>query len=287
MPFSLLDVFYGVVLPAAAGSCICMILRRFISNPSAAHKLAPLAFAVAFSVGYVALRPGPLVPEKQWHWLPLICLAGSLCSFSFDSNRKRMLLQLSLWLVVAVGAAMLLTPVRNSLQPSRGVWLTVWPVLVVFSVWLAAGTFQKADARSLSFILCLQFFSASVLLLLSGSLRFSQLALIGFGAASGLVLASVTGKPAMTGKPALSLIHTNFASAILLWGLMLTGRVNSFSQIPWLCYLLIPFATVMPGLLLSSTVEQQIRRSHVARSVGYATAPCAIALAVAVYYYLN
>ncbi len=281
MPFSLLDVFYGVVLPAAAGSCICTILRRFISAPSATQRFAPLAFAIAFAVGYVALRPGPLVPEKQWHWLPLICLAGSLCGLSCDGNRKRVLVQLGLWLLVAAGAAMLLTPDRNSLQPARGVWLIVWPVLVVFSAWLAAATFQKVDAVSVSLILCLQFFSASVLLLLSGSLRFSQLALIGFGAALGLVL------PSVAGKTSPSLVHANFATAILLWGLMLTGRVNSFSEIPWLCYLLIPFASALPGLFLSPNHEQQGRLSQVARSVGYAVSPCAIALGIAVYYYLN
>ena len=281
MPFTPNDLFLGVVIPGAAGFCICMILRRFLSDLLCSRYGVPLAFAVAFTVGYAALRPGPVLPEKQWHWLPAICLVGSLCSTVASRTRLRMMLQVMLWLIVSLVAADLLTPVRDSLHPKRIVWLIVWPLLVVISTWFSQWVFRRIDARSTGMILCQQFCSGCVLLLMSGSLRFSQLALIGFGAVLGLFFYSWPQSRNCT------LTHTGFLSGLLLWGLMLTGRVNSSSEIPLICYLLIPPAPVVLWFRQLPSASQQNNRNSMIRNAGLAAIPCLFSVGIATYFYLH
>src|SRR5687767_4558257 len=74
MPFTATDVLLGFLLPAFLAGGVFALLSRF-SRDGLAGRFAPsVAFIGGCLIGYFALKLGPPLPDRHWHWLPYVML---------------------------------------------------------------------------------------------------------------------------------------------------------------------------------------------------------------------
>lgn len=119
--------------------------------------------------------------------------------------------------------------------------------------------------------------AASALLALSGSLRFAQTTAAAMAAYAGLAAALVAVRPAST-LGGVALVYSLLSSAA-----MLTGQVNSFSEIPTFSYVLLPLAPFAYGLAVLRQPMRPLpmRRLLLVLAIAVGIAVLALALALA------
>ena len=117
----------------------------------------------------------------------------------------------------------------------------------------------------------------AALLATSGSLRFAQVLGAGAGALCGMAAAAWLGARA---RP-LALAGISLSFTVLLAGMMLVGRVNSFSSVPLASYVLIPVAPLFLWISFAGPLShlQGMKRATV--QFALALTPCAAALVLA------
>jgi hypothetical protein len=141
----------------------------------------------------------------------------------------------------ALGAAValwLLVPTRSNLNPSRPTLIAITLALTLVSG-LALQQALRRESKRLSLVsLTAIVAAAAVILLLAGSLRFGQMAGCGLSALVGVTAASICIRRE---SPLASL---GLPTSLFLVAAMMIGQVNSFSNVPAICYALIAVAPV-------------------------------------------
>ena len=288
MPFTIVDIGLGIVFPAVITLVVFVALsqssRWLRRDAGAAGRLsdsaAPIALGSGFEIGYWSLSIGPLVPDAHWHWLPFVVAAavvmGVVSQFAVRERLRRCLL----FLVTSIMAALLLTPTWDDLEPSRAVYLTVWPALAtVIAVGLDTLFDVAPDLRSSvsPSVLVMTCAAASALLLLSGSLRFSYIAMTLMGPAVGLLASALLIRDPCPFR------LSAYPVAVALCAMMLIGRVNTFSDIPLLSWLLIPFAPWGQWIVTLPAVRTLTKYKKEAAALALPLLMCIVALGTALW----
>lgn len=234
MPVAPLDIVYGFLIPALVAWALVVLSQKGLPA-AAAHGMAGVAFVAGTAVGYWLLQLGPLAPRSHWHWLPyallLILPAGFFLAVRSRWGRGAWVL----WALAAVAAAWWLVPDRNALQPSRPVLIALVLGLMSLDTWaIGWAVGRERDGPSIVALAGLLVATAA-LLFLSGSLRFAQIAGCGLGALVGVELAGAM-------RPSVPLGSLAAPVALFLVASLMIAQVNSFSDVPAICYLLLALA---------------------------------------------
>ncbi|QDV22318.1 hypothetical protein [Aureliella helgolandensis] len=277
MPFTVTEIVFGAVLPLIV-TWVLVVLAGCTLSSRLRRLAAPLAWIAGLHVGYWSLGLGPAAAEAHWHWIPYVISAAAVLSIVvalwFHGSRGDGRIWASVcFFAFAAACGYLIIPTWESLQPSRNVYMFVWPLLATAVFYYASSAVRRgraaagdssetnvsalpnataladsgtagADARdalshrNLAILSWLIFAALSIVLLLSGSLRFSQMALSMSAASAGLFLASLM-------RPRhVEYGLTLFPIVLALCSLLFIGKINSFSKVPLASYLLLPVAWV-------------------------------------------
>ena len=235
MPFTPKDIIFGGVMPGMVAATVMLVVRR-ISRSDTDRHAASLATVSGFLVGYGLLSLAPWKPAAHWHWLPYALLVAAAVGPITCIERISRLERLVLYSLVALVAGCALVPSWEDLVPSRTVHLAVFTIYVVVSAFLLRPLLAKHTGPVLPVVLWATMTATAIVLALSGSLRFAQIALAMAGALFGIVVvASVWRDDCYVNGVALMF-------SIATVGSLLIGRVNSFSEVPLASYLIIPVA---------------------------------------------
>lgn len=276
MPFTLNDLLWGLAAPIliAAGLrfVLSIVFDRFRpgSSPSIEEEELPpqrsVAFAietclplvVAAAVGYFMLSLGPWVPDAHYEWLPLGVVLAAVTASLLDFFRWNSLVR---WIGLPIGYAAIvglvgyvLMPTWEGLEPSYTPYLACWCVgVLVISLtneWTPGNGGWPMAVVWLG--TCL---AAAVVVALSESLRFAQVAGLSFSAGLGLVVTGIVLKRSLLGGLGLTL-------TVYLAGILLIAQVNSFSDVPLVSYWLPiagPFISAIIGFLLPAKASGLVR----------------------------
>ncbi len=296
MPLTVTDLLLGAAVPAVTSLLVTTVAARFLSRGASLRLVCPLAVAGGFLAGYWLLRLGPIVPQIDRDWVPYAVLLAVLPAAIPLRGRRADLLRCALLGGVVLVAAAVLVPTWPSLNPSRAVYLTVWSIytIAVACVMTVIARRQRTTESSsedsveikaesvrptrgglpwlATMILALA--AASAVLALSGSLRFAQTTTAGMAAFAGLLLGLwyQDRRPALDG---VAIVYT-----LLICSALLTGKVNSFSSIPTISYMILPLAPIAYGLALPAGSKcRNWKRTLIA--VAIATAVCGVGLGLA------
>jgi hypothetical protein len=116
----------GGVVPAAIAVAVFLGVRLLLSPEVGQRYSAAIAFAAAYSVGYVLLPSwAKVAPERHWQWtLYLALIAGSVGPIA-AAGGLAVIERWILFFLVALVSASLLVPSWPDLEPPRAVWLCV------------------------------------------------------------------------------------------------------------------------------------------------------------------
>lgn len=270
MPFSQKDILLGLVVPALASMIVVAVVAWLSRKRDSTGTAAAPAVVLGFLLGYWLLKLGPVVPEFDRDWLPYTAVCALVPAMIPRQSRHSFKLQLLALAIVVIVSAWVLVPTWDSLEPSRTVHLAVW---TIYTFALSAGLLSIARAgdwpqRSSNdeeplrqvkdasrsggllflFLMLATLSAASALLLLSESLLFCQIMLAGTAAFAGLALVYATASRFFQFRPSLS--GAALVYSILVSAAMLTGKVNSFSDVPTSSYLILPLTPLAYGLAL-------------------------------------
>lgn len=290
MPFSLKDLGWGVLVPlllaAALRIALAVLMDRLVPaeapveparSKSASSKASGrrvfawetcLPYAAGVAVGYFMLNLGPLRPEAHYQWLPaaigLATIAPCLADAVGGPVALRVGARILLYAATGAVAGYLLMPTWDDLAFPYTVYLTAW-IAAVFSLALAAdlpGAVADRDQNHewpWAMVVLGTCLATAAVVALSESLRFAQMASLAFSASLGVVLAGlVRRKPPFPGMNLPVMVH--------LAGILLVAQVNSYSNVPWISYLL-PLSGLAVALgaswLVPSTASAVLRSSVV------------------------
>jgi len=215
-----------------------LIFSRYFGSDDRRRHSASLATVVGFLVGYGLLSLAPWSPTAHWHWLPFALILAAIAGPITCAEGVTFVERLVLYMLVALAVGYALVPEWEDLAPSRNVHLAAFAAYVVLLPVLLEPLTKRLVGPRLPFILWATVTAAAIVLALSGSLRFAQIAIALAGALFGIFLVSFTRR------------DTNHLAGISLLfsvasvGALLIGRVNSFSEVPLASYLMIPAAPV-------------------------------------------
>ena len=275
MPVPIEEIVAGVIAPLLIASIVygaCLRLARF--DPASRYAAA-LALASGFCTAFLFFTWAPLRPNEHWHWLPYLAVIAMIVGPASIATGVRRFERYALYLVVAAIAAFCLVPDWKSLETTRH-----WHRLIVgFGIALPCILLEELAKRRHGSLLPLSLFATclagSVVLVLSGSLKFAQLA----GAVSfsllgcSLVSLRSTKDAAFRG---LMLAYT-----VLLGGLMYIARIHSFSQVPVASYILVLVAPIALWLAVVGPAARLPRRWQVVAQVAVVLIPLAIGVGLA------
>jgi hypothetical protein len=253
MPFTINDILYGGAVPVIVAVTTLFVFRYLLPLAYSVRASASMATLSGFLVGYGLLKLAPWAPEAHWHWLPYLLIASAIVGPVACAVGVNHVERLLLYLLVAVVAAWFLVPTWEDLDPSRTIHCVVFVAYVV----VLASLLEPLAIRLLGPLLPIVFWAtmttAAVVLALSGSLRFAQIALAGAGSLFGVLLVACFRRETnhVTG---LALLFS-----VMAVGLMLVGRVNSFSEVPLASYLLVPAAPLSLWLGVTGPLTQMTR----------------------------
>jgi hypothetical protein len=240
MPFTTSDLLLGFVLPALLAALlyvlISSLISRLLGKRLSLQPAATVALVAGFQLGYWLLSLGPPVPKTHWHWLPWVTLLPVAAALLPTGSRPARIGQAATVVVITLISAWLLVPDWDHLQPSRTIHMAIWSTALILLTASTAPLTTRITDISLPLVLTMVMSTAAVVLLLSESLRFCQVLLAATGPLAGMTLA------AKWRRPSPQFHGIAFSFQLLLCGELLIGYVNSFSDVPLLCYALIPIA---------------------------------------------
>jgi len=232
----LTDVLLSVVVPAAVTAAMLMALRWKSPSAFRRHFAASASLVSGILTGYFWLDLGPLVPSAHWHWLPYAALATMSAVVVSACCKMPWWLRATVYLAIALALAWLLTPTWEDLHPSRSIQITVWAVYVTIVALLLEPLAARIEGWLLPAILTVTCMSAAAILVLGGSLRFAEIAGCGAGALLGVTMIGTWRRDVPL------LVGAALPCAVFMAGALFIGRVNSFSDVPLVSYMLIPLA---------------------------------------------
>ena len=270
-----MDILLGFVLPAVFAGGIYALLSRAPAE-SAFGRFAPsAAFVGGFLLGYFALKLGPIIPASHWHWLPCLMLLPLVLGPVSQAAGVTALERVLVYGLIAAIAGWALVPTWEDLKPPRETHLVFWGVWVVLFAAVLEPLSRRLSGSLLGLVFLITMVCGAGVLVFGGSLRFGQIAGAGAGALAGLSIAC------RFTREARSLKGLAIGFLLLLSGMLLVGRVNSFSNVPLGSYLLVHFAPASLWVLALGPLSrwEGIKRNIIA--VILPTAICVAALALA------
>ena len=266
---------YGMLIPAAVSVAVLVVTRKFCPNELAIRSAGALALGGGFIVGYCLLPWAPLLPNAQWHWIPYlsaIAIVSAPVRLAPGASTARIW---SILLLLAGLAAWLLVPSWAEPERTRHLYAAVVGVALLFLCGLLEPLAKRSPGALFPLLLCVVSAVGAVVLGLSGSVKFAQLA--------GVVAAAMGGCTAVSYfYPSEPLVYGAMATfSVLLGGLMFTGYVNSFSDLPMASYLLVPAAPLALWLCVLPAFGKLEGRSRWVAETAAVLVPLLVALALA------
>jgi len=264
MPFSWNDFLWGLAAPllTAAGLrlLIVWIVQHFfpdeqndlgshetdIAEPPLASPLeTSLPLVVGAAVGYFVLKLGPWFPDAHYEWLPLgiaiVLLTASIVGMLGRSALVRIGVLPLAYAAVAAGVGYLLMPTWEDLSPPYVPYLVCWCIGVV-TVTVATQLSPESGRWPFAVVWLGTCLAIAAIVAISESLRFAQVAGLTFSASLGLVVVGLLLGRSLSGGIGLTL-------TTYLAGTLLIAQVNSWSDVPLICYWL-----PMAGPLLAAAL---------------------------------
>ncbi len=258
MPFSVRDVLLGLVVPFATTLIATRLAWSWIRSRHLFGIACSLSVMGGFLLGYRLLELGPTIPRLDRDWVPYTTGIALLPAMIPNQRRLWRYLQFVLLICCISLAAWKLVPTWPNLEPSRLIHIVIWSVytfalstgmLFVARTHSVSGStlpYDTEDAASSApperggplwvATMTTALATAVLLLMLSGSLRFAQTAGAGTAAFAGLITTLWLYR-LRAALDSLGLVYS-----FLICGMMLTGQVNSFSNIPTVSYVMLPLA---------------------------------------------
>ena len=246
MPVSLTDIAGGFLAPAICAGVVVVVLNWLLPDSLARRLAATTALVGGFTLGYALLGLGQWSPRFFWHWLPYVVLMALPVGPLLAGAGKQRVVGVVLMLCVAIVGGWLLVPTWPHLEPPRAVYMFVWiPAICVLAFSLDPLTRSRMEDELprnnlpkglLVGTLTASMFLAVIIIFLSGSLRFTQLAGAGAAAMLGIAMAVVISRK----KYGVDGIAPAFS--LLIGGLLLIAFVDSHSSVPLLSYVLVALA---------------------------------------------
>jgi hypothetical protein len=278
------DIFGSPALVAAIASLAIATLGQRFGSQRAEPFIPPVAIAIGYFLGYLALPRGwaALWPQagRSWQWLPYLGLAAAAVGFitAAAGNRRQLLRHLTVG-GLALAAAWLLTPhvpIVGLARPAIIFLLTCYLLLV-------AAPLQALPSRLLGHaLLGLLAISAGVLAVLVGaeiSFRLAQLAAIAAAALAGCLAARFFG---------LSSTEPSVRSVIPMFG-VLAGGLAFIACVepeqPLLPLLLVPAAPLGLWLMIVGRLASLSGKAEFAIQAAVVIVPLAVAVVWAVVAY--
>lgn len=275
MPLTFADAAWGFVMPAIVAGIVMLLLRRFLPVDLGDRYPAPVAVTVGFLAGYGLLDVGAWQVGMHWHWLPYAALAAAVVGPVALAGGMRLWERWLLYVLLAIVAGWLLVPDWDDLPFSWSLLVLTTTIYVSLLAALLQPLVSRVPSPLLGTVLSFCLIVIAVILALSGSLRIAQTA----GAAAGALVGCTTASVVRSRRGDYAGIALPFA--LLAVGLMLIGRVNSFSTVPLVSYLLPPLAPL--GLWCSAAIgtPRQPGRTGMILAAILVILPLAIALGLA------
>jgi hypothetical protein len=275
------DLLFGVGLPAIIVAIVLVIAWRpwrSQRTPAGGEWGGPLALGAGFAAGYLALfgrPPFPPIDSTDWLFFLAVLLA---VSGVIDG-----LWRLPGWLRCVVGLAVaaltvtsLLSPlVRNTWGPAEG---AAWLAALAAIVWLVWSSLDALAGRDGNDSLVLQLVAvsgmASLVLMLSGSLKLAQLGGAQTAALGASLLVSLVSRSRGFARGAIPVF------VVLSSGLMISGHF--FASLTAANALLLGAAPLLCWIDQIPTVHNLRRWQRVVVRTIAVLIPCLAALAIAV-----
>ena len=275
MEFETQGLVYGALIPVLVSATILVFVLK-VCPPDTASRSSALAVGVSFLVAYWLVSSPPLLPKAEWHWLPYLCAVAMVTGWvglaPGVSTPERWALQL----IVAALAGWFLVPTWEDLQPTRNVYITVVSGSVLLLYVCLEPLAKRCSGVSFPLLLLVVSVAGAVVLGLSGNLRFAQLAGILAAGMGGCVLVLSyyhPSEPLMRGAiPAFT---------VLLCGVMFTGYMHSYSNVPIVSYVLVPLTPVTLWMSFVGPLHKLPNRWRVLIQSAVVLVPLGIALALA------
>jgi hypothetical protein len=276
---AILAVLYGLIIPAAVAAAILLTWRRLLPGEWAKRSGASFALVAGFVAGYALLDLGEWKPRFYWHWLPYVALLTLVAGALQSLKGKWRIAGAIVALATVVFALWLLLPTWSKIVEIRTAYYAIWIPLTFGIGMLIAPLLRKPLGERFpqalpGIILAAAFFCASAVIFLSGSGKLAQIAGAAFGAMLGI---GIVGCFRRDGNE-LSDLAT--PQAVLLCGLLLVAQVDSHSDVPLACYLVVPLAPLALWLVAFERVSQF---SAWKRWLVLSAAPLAIMLAATIW----
>jgi len=239
MPFPVTDIVYGCLAPALVAGAVVWALHRKSLGAAGSRFGASAALAAGFFLGYRLLSLSPWMPEAHWQWLPYAVLLAAVVGPIVTAPRGSWPVRIGSCAIVAIAAAWFLVPAWEKLEPSRLVYLIGWVVYVTSLTALLSPLTSRFPGPLLPVVLAATLLAGGMVLFLADILRFAWIGVAGAGAMAGIATVAAFDKR----TDAIAGVTLPFA--VLLAGALLVGRLNSFSDVPWVSYLLVPLAPLL------------------------------------------
>ncbi|UUO06803.1 hypothetical protein M4951_00480 [Blastopirellula sp. J2-11] len=277
MPITPNEALYGFAAPALVAAAIFWIAQRFLSAEARERWPAALAIAAGFTISYALLQLGPWSPTSHWHWTPYALFLTALIGPVAAANGITLVERVLLYFAAVWIAAWFIVPTYADLEPSRTVHLIVWPLWMLAIAVPLDGLSRRMNGPWLPAIVTISLAAGMVVILLSGNAKLMQILGMGFAAMVGVTLVSLLSKE----KPAL--LGAALPVTLLSGGYLLDARVQSFSEIPLICYLLPTLAPALLWIGLWKPLAERPGFSGVLLRTLLPIIACIVAVAVAIW----
>jgi len=228
---------YGVVLPAAIAAVCGLSLWVRSMTPGVGRLIAAAGVGLGWLAGIFLLGLAPWLPEtaQAWHWLPALAVLAIIAGRMPEAWPIR--------LVVAAGlgaaAAFALIPDWESIAPHRR-QLQIGLGAAVFALTLLDRPMRTTGGRFATILLAMIAGAAGAVLEISGNGTFAQMA--------GVLAAALIGMSFAAHRPGVVAGYLPLV-ALLLPSIVMTGYLNSSSQVPIASYVMVaaaPLALALP-----------------------------------------
>jgi hypothetical protein len=228
---------YGLLLPAVIAAACGLLLWLRAKTPGAGRLLAAAGVGLGWLAAVFALGLAPFLPEsaQAWHWLPALVVLAIVAGRMPEAWPVRLISAA----VLAAATAFALVPNWEDLAPHR---LRLQLLLggFVFLYALLDRPIRTTGERASALLLAAIAGAAGAVLELGGTGMFAQMA--------GALAAALAGIAFAAHRPG---VVAGFMPlvAVLLPGLLATGRFHTYSEVPLASYLLVaaaPLALALP-----------------------------------------
>jgi hypothetical protein len=228
---------YGLLLPAIVAAACGSLLWLRSKTPGAGRLLGAAGVGLGWLAAIFALGLAPFLPEsaQAWHWLPALVILAMIAGRLPEAWPVRLISAT----ILAGATAFALVPDWEDLGPHR-LRLELLLGSVVFFTALLDRPIRMTGGRASALLLAAIAGATAAVLELGGTGMFAQMA--------AALAASLMGIAFAAHRPG---VVAGFMPlvAVLLPGLLATGRFHTYSQVPLASYLLMsaaPLALALP-----------------------------------------